>query len=381
MPGTYKTVLNKGKFSRITAISIGGVLSVLLILFGWFSLQGSFTRASDDEPRDVVITNITSTSAQVEWTTGIATQGVIEYGTAEDALVFFAPETQETTTHSVELTLLTPATTHYFQIKIGDKVFTNSGTGKPWQFTTRTKDGQVVEPTVGEELPATGSAEITETPVVTLIPTGPTSTPSATPTITRLTGIPASPTNNPTATSVPISCNDTDCQKVKQRLGLGCTATDYIRCLNRNATTGPTSTPGPTATTGPTKTPNPTPTGVSVMTDPACHIFWMQASNSCTTWTWDTIASKPQYCRDGFYRYVFRCKNESLQPTPGADVPDVWYFDGTITNIASNSATVPGANMATPASGSKVYCAIYAEDQIGGGDRRTTVIYNSATCN
>src|SRR5438132_441142 len=119
MAGIYKTVLNKRKLTRPVAIAIGVLVSIPLILFGWFALQGTFTRASDDEPRDVVITNITSTSARVEWTTGQSTVGVVEYGTAEEALVFFAPEATASVTHAVDLTLLTPATTHYFQIKIG----------------------------------------------------------------------------------------------------------------------------------------------------------------------------------------------------------------------------------------------------------------------
>lgn len=389
MAGTYKTVLNKNKFSRITAIAIGVLVSIPLLLFGWFSLQGTFTRASDDEPRDVVITNITSTSARVEWTTGQSTQGVVEYGTSEEALVFFAPETQQGTTHGVDLTLLTPATTHYFQIKIGDKVFTNNGTGKPWQFTTRTKDGQVVEPepiAIETIVPATPSAAATEIPIATLIPATPSpsikitgiSLPSATP--TKVIANTSTPTSGSLPTSLPtssvLSCNETDCEKIKQKLGLGCTATDYIKCMNKN---GVTIIPTTTKTPTPSLSPTVTPTSKPAITADECKLTDLRYNN-CRSWFWSSMDTKPQACRNAFYRYVLRCKNNSFIPTPGVNNPDIWYFDGAITNIASPAANIPAFYLPTPAPNSMVYCEVRAEDQIGGDSNATPWVYNSVRC-
>lgn len=373
MAGTYKTVLNKGKLKRPVAIGIGVLVSIPLLLFGWFAMQGSFTRASDDEPRDVVIASVTSTSARIEWSTGQATQAVVEYGTAEDALVFFAPETQQSLVHGVDLTLLTPATTHYFRIKIGDKVYTNSGTGKPWQFTTRTKDGQVVSPTVEPTVPdSSGSASLTEIPIATLIPSG---TPVVTQKLSPTSSSTLFPTSPLVATSIPtatpttaqLSCNETDCQRIKQRLGIGCTATDYIRCLNKNG-----------VTSYPTTTLTPTPTSVVIMSN-ACALQYM-GSTSCTQFYWDSInaGGKPVSCGSAFNRYTIQCQNLSFINTPTGEI--IKYYDEASTSASITNITIPGSGRPSPASGSTVYCRVRAEDAIGGDQHATPWVYANKTC-
>lgn len=377
MSAIYKTVSNKPKIAKPITIAIGAIISILLLGVGWYLVQGSSIRASDDEPRDVVVTNITGNSARVEWTTGQSTQGVIEYGTAEEALVFFAPETQQGLTHAVDLTLLTPATTHYFQIKIGDKAYTNGGTGKPWQFTTRTKDGQIVVPTGAKSQEATPSASptISSAPSSSSTDTIPTLFPTNKPTIApTLTIPPNTPTQTviiPTATPIPLACNEVDCLRIKQKLGLGCTATDYIRCLNKN---GVTVQPSLT----PTNTLTPTPKQ-SVLLNSECQLSGLQATN-CRTWTWKSMTQNPQACRNAFYKYVFMCKNISYIPTPGVNTQEIRYFDGSITDIASSSATIPGLNFPTPVVGSTVYCAVRGEEIEGGNTRATSWVFGSSNC-
>lgn len=75
-------------------------------------------------------------SAIISWTTDKATMGVVEYGTVPASLLLRSPESEETTTHSVTLSNLKPATTYYYDIKIGEQV-SNSEDGTPFRFTTK----------------------------------------------------------------------------------------------------------------------------------------------------------------------------------------------------------------------------------------------------
>lgn len=118
------------------------VILMVVVGAGFFIFQffqNSFTRAADTAPRSVAIADITENSASITWTTDRESQSVVEYGTAPDALTFFAPEGEKTTSHSVSLTLLTEATTYYFRIKVGDtSYYDNSGDNSvPWTFSTK----------------------------------------------------------------------------------------------------------------------------------------------------------------------------------------------------------------------------------------------------
>jgi hypothetical protein len=205
------------KINKIGSVVIGIVIAVILGVLA-LNMGGVFTRASDIEPRDVVISDIAQNNAKISWVTGIETQGVVEYGTTPTALNFFAPEATKTKNHLVELTLLSPQTTYYFQIRIGDKKYDNGGV--PWTFTTR---GAEVQPLSGQPTPtSTSQIQPTPTPIQSLeIKT------------------------NSTNTSTTLSCNETDCAKIKEKLGKGCTTQDYFRCLKK-------LTPAATLTSSPT---------------------------------------------------------------------------------------------------------------------------------
>lgn len=196
---------------KALAIGTGVVISIIILFLTFGMIQNVFTRAGDEKPEDVVITDITQNSAKVTWTTAAETQGVIEYGTAPSALTFFAPESQKATAHSVDITLLAPSTTYYFQIKIGEEAFTNGGV--PWQFTTKSEE----EATTGATLSPTVSAG------------------TATPTTTT-----SSPTSTTEAQSE--TCNETDCEAMKEKFGKGCTTQDYFKCV-RKMTGTPTPAP------------------------------------------------------------------------------------------------------------------------------------------
>lgn len=244
----------KGSLKKTSAIFVGLILSVPLAIFGFLAYQNVSTRASDSVPFNVIINNITNTSATITWDTDQPTQGVIEYGTSPTSLVFFAPEAQKLRKHEVELTLLTPKTPHYFQIRVENEVYDNNGA--PWTFTTKA---------AGEtDLEATPSASVA--PEVTESPSIPTEEPEATPDpfsspdpgVTQAqqpTLTPAQPSPTPNV----FSCDtEPDCQKVLQKLNKGCSTDDYVRCIKRSVPT-PSFTPVPeTDTPTPTKEPDDT---------------------------------------------------------------------------------------------------------------------------
>lgn len=186
--------MNNPTVKKFSAIVIGVVVFVGLV-FLYFSVFG--TRAADFEPRDVVVSNIEKNSVRISWVTGIDTQGVIEYGTTPTALNFFAPEATKGKTHTLDLTLLSPNTTYYFDIRIGDKKYDNGGV--PWTFTTKGAEASVVVPTV---VPTQAVAS-QPTPVQRL------------------------------QISDGTNCTETDCTKIKALFGKGCSTQDYFKCLKK----------------------------------------------------------------------------------------------------------------------------------------------------
>lgn len=189
---TCRTMNNQNQPAmKVLSITIGVIIGVLLIVMGFRIVQNLFTRAEDIAPRDVVTGEITQNSAKIVWSTGEESQGVVKYGTSPTALNFFAPEMQKTKTHSVDLTLLSPGTTYYFQIRIGEKDYDNGGV--PWTLATKNIERQTIVPTV-----------------------------------------PPLPTQAQTAPDVnTTSCNETDCDKIKEKLGQGCSTRDYVLCLKK----------------------------------------------------------------------------------------------------------------------------------------------------
>jgi len=180
---------------KISAIFIG-IFVFAALVYGYFTIFSS--RASDTSPRDVIISNIEKNSVKVVWTTGVESQGIIEYGTTPTALNFFAPESIKTKSHSVDLTLLSPDTTYYFDIRVGDSKFDNGGV--PWNFTTKGTDVSAGTPSTAT-IPTAGTINKSPTPIQRLV------------------------------ISDGTNCSETDCMRVKQKLGKGCSTQDYIKCI------------------------------------------------------------------------------------------------------------------------------------------------------
>ena len=189
------------KFKRFIPIGIGVLLAIIIILLAFGMLQNVFTRAADTKPADVVVANITQNSAKVTWSSAIETQGVIEYGTSPTALNFFAPESQKTKDHSVDLTLLSQNTTYYLDIRIGDKKYDNEGI--PWSFTTKS----TAQTCSGLVSPALSPARPTPVQILQISPAAGTST---------------------------TTCPYTDCATIKANFGKsGCDTQAYFKCIKK----------------------------------------------------------------------------------------------------------------------------------------------------
>lgn len=189
--------MNNPVVKKISAIVIGIVIFVGLV-FGYFTLFG--TRAADFEPRDVIVSNIEKNSVKATWSTGVDTQGVIEYGTTPTALNFFAPEPAKTKTHSLDLTLLSPSTTYYFDVRVGDTKYDNGGV--PWTFTTKSAEASVNSPARPTAVP----------------------TQVGNPTLTPVQRLKISDGTN---------CIETVCAQIKLKIGKGCSIQDYFKCLRK----------------------------------------------------------------------------------------------------------------------------------------------------
>lgn len=259
------------KGPALVKVGIGITAGLVVVVGGFLLVQNVFTKASDSAPRDLIINGITTNSAKLSWTTDQETQGVIEYGSSPTSLNLFAPEPQKQKNHTVEITLLSPATSYYFQIRIGETKYDNGGV--PWTFSTKL---------AGSDVPlATPSAILSVTPVPTVVGATPTSASAFGP--LKSSSLRVVPTSRPivsTPTSVPYAvptlpvyvCGETDCQKICQKIGSTCSTAEWHSsgCYGKytvgSCAIAPTITPTPTVTPTPTATSTPTPTSTSTPT-------------------------------------------------------------------------------------------------------------------
>ena len=260
-------------------IAIGLAASIVVIVGGFFIIQNVVTKASDTAPRDVIISGITTNTAKIVWTTDQETQGVVEYGSSPTALNLFAPESQKTKNHSVDITLLSPATSYYFQVRIGETKFDNGGV--PWTFSTKVQQSSVT----GVPTPSTGAATLVPSQPAPVSPTsasafGPLKSSSLK---VNLTATPTQSLITPTSTPAPVLtsfyCVETNCQQICLKINQGqCSTLDFIKPggVYANNCTGKVAlgtcfyiTPTPTWNVlSPTPTPTLTPTPTSPTVGP-----------------------------------------------------------------------------------------------------------------
>jgi|SRR3990167_1427394 len=190
------SILNENKPSKLKKylpIGIGALISLMILVLAFGVLQNFFTRASGEIPQNVVVSEQTENQAKITWTTEIETIGLVNYGVSPSALTFpQSGDSIKTKQHSVDITLLSPGTTYYFDIQVGETKYDNGGV--PWTFTTKeVQKTQVVVPSVE---PAKEEVQATPEPTIE-----------------------------------PRTCVETSCDEIKAKLGKGCTTQDYFKCV------------------------------------------------------------------------------------------------------------------------------------------------------
>ncbi len=212
--------MNKNKFSIKTVIVI-----IILILVGVLGVLGINTAktylsgaAGDTVAKNVLAKpNEDGKSASITWVTDKASMGVVEYGTTPASLLLRAPESEQSTSHSLTLSPLKANTNYYFRIKVGDDVYDNNGI--PFSFKTKGGGTGVATPSATKV-----------TPSVALVPTVAQSTSSG----NKTTGV----------------CDRTTDYNADGIIN----SLDYMSCLKTKSAGG-----GTVAVTSP----SPTPSGVS----------------------------------------------------------------------------------------------------------------------
>lgn len=127
------------------------IIIVILILVGVLGVLGINTAKTylSGASGDTVAKNVLAKPSEdgksviITWTSDKASVGVVEYGTTPASLLLRAPESEQTTNHSLTLSPLKVNTNYYFRIRVGDEVFDNNGI--PYSF--KTKVGAVITPT------------------------------------------------------------------------------------------------------------------------------------------------------------------------------------------------------------------------------------------
>jgi len=101
---------------------------------------------------NVQATNITLTSAVIQWTTDEDSDSVVEYGTSPGNYTHSESDSAMVTSHSVTLSNLTPSTTYYYRVKSTD-ASENTATSSEYDFTTQSEQPMVsvISMTTGQQ--------------------------------------------------------------------------------------------------------------------------------------------------------------------------------------------------------------------------------------
>ncbi len=118
----------------------------------------------------VSISQITANSATITFTTPNPATTIIDYGVNPTNLTLSSSDIDRTS-HSIILNLLTPATTYYFTIKIGDSKYDNNGL--PWTFTTSATLSGLPTPTKAAPLIRSATPTLTGAASISVVPTKP----------------------------------------------------------------------------------------------------------------------------------------------------------------------------------------------------------------
>jgi hypothetical protein len=102
-------------------------------------------------PREVIVSNLTSTSVTISWTTSDQVVGLVNYGNSADSLNNAATDNRDDDVsgrynlHYVTINNLTPETQYLFEISSSNQIFDDNGT--PYSFTTLPTSDDLSTPT------------------------------------------------------------------------------------------------------------------------------------------------------------------------------------------------------------------------------------------
>ena len=113
---------------------------------------------------DVNATSVNATSATINWTTDVAANSQVAYGTTAAYGSTTTLVTSLTTTHAVNLTGLSPSTTYHYQVRSSDAQG-DLAASSDFTFTTSSASGMLVQ--LQMHLDATEVSGITNGSVVT----------------------------------------------------------------------------------------------------------------------------------------------------------------------------------------------------------------------
>lgn len=125
------------------------ILAAVGIAFGFKYFRGTTPKASVSEnpPQNIRLSEVTPIRATVTWTTEKPDYGFVSYGETM-SLGRTAQTEEQGAVHSITLSHLTPGTTYYYKVGVGEQIYDNEGV--PYSFTT--PKGSLPEP-VTEEVP------------------------------------------------------------------------------------------------------------------------------------------------------------------------------------------------------------------------------------
>ncbi|MEA2020245.1 MAG: fibronectin type III domain-containing protein [Patescibacteria group bacterium] len=125
-----------------TLLIIGIVFLTLAlagIVLGLKFFRSPDSKASpENRPQNIRLDEVTATSATISWTTETPAYGFVSYGKTM-SLGNTVQADQRAAVHTVTIPNLSPQTTYYYKIGVGEEIYDNDGV--PYSFTTPKESG------------------------------------------------------------------------------------------------------------------------------------------------------------------------------------------------------------------------------------------------
>lgn len=130
-------------------------LAVVGVVLGLKAFRSPDSKASpENRPQNIRLDEVTATSATISWTTETPAYGFVSYGKTM-SLGNTVQADQKAAVHTVTIPNLSPQTTYYYKIGVGEEIYDNDGV--PYSFTTpresQEQDSKEASEDTGSEIP------------------------------------------------------------------------------------------------------------------------------------------------------------------------------------------------------------------------------------